>query len=137
MAVERKPAPFSASDIANGLLSIRTKDEIRPPVFGTLDCVGDNLERLLLLVQILPLQKPELHLFVEAGHLKNMLYICLFVCFLVLVFFGTESERRFQKLHVGVVMHPRDASWPASGSSPRINFKAGQCASTKKALVFN
>ena len=68
MAVERNPAPFSASDIANGLLSIRTKDEIRPPVFGTLDCVGNNLERLLLLVQLLPLQEPELHLFVEAGH---------------------------------------------------------------------
>lgn len=68
VAIKRKLGIVSASDVANGLPSIRTEDEICPPVLGTLNGVGNDLERLLLLVQSLPLQEPKLHLLVEAGH---------------------------------------------------------------------
>ena len=90
VAVEREPAaPVSAaSDVADGLLSIRAEDEVRPPVFGTVDCVGYDLEGLFFLVEILPLQEAELDLFVEGGHLKNMLSILFFCsCFFPCVFF--------------------------------------------------
>lgn len=68
MAIKRKSGVLSASDVANGLPSIRTEDEICPSAFGTLNVVGNDLKRLLPLVQSLPLQEPKLHLLVEAGH---------------------------------------------------------------------
>lgn len=72
MAIKRKSGVLSASDVANGLLSIRAEDEICPSIFGTLNGVGNDLERLLRLVQSLPLQELKLHLLVEAGHYMSL-----------------------------------------------------------------